>query len=208
MTPAGPARTAHLPLPARMAAVAVVGLGVGVATAVLQRHLHAPWFGLVNAASPWLTAMFAVGALWRGRPGAAFGGLATGVLELVGYYATTSASGYSYSRAILVFWLACAFVGGPVFGLAGRAWRQARRPRGLGASVLPAAWFAEAVVVYAARLGYFSTAAVFGVVGAVLAVLLSLRGHHQARLVAWLFVAFPVGVVAELLLTLVYSQAT
>jgi hypothetical protein len=56
-------RAPGLPVAARIAIVAVVGLGVGAATSVLQKYLGSPWDSLANAASPWLTPMFALGVL-------------------------------------------------------------------------------------------------------------------------------------------------
>lgn len=49
----------------RMVAVIACGVGVGIPTSLLQPELSAPWFSLANAASPWLTPMFFLGALWR-----------------------------------------------------------------------------------------------------------------------------------------------
>jgi hypothetical protein len=205
MKPADRGSLEHLP---RAVIVLVIGLGVGVLTSILQQHLNQPWLSLVNAASPWLTPMFAMGALWR-RPGvAAFAGLATGLLELIGYYATASARGYSAGHAIVLFWTACAVVGGPVFGLAGWAWwRESGRLRGLGAAALPAAFFAEAIVVYGFRLHYASTAVLFAVLGVIVAALLGFRGRQHLRLLAWLGVTLPAGVIAELILNQIYSQS-
>lgn len=192
-----------------MVAVVGTGLGVGVATAVLQQHLGPPWFSLVNAASPWLTPMFVLGALFRHRRSAALAGLAAGLLELVGYYATASARGYPYLGGRLVlFWIACALIGGPVFGLAGRAWWRGRSLRGLGGAVLPAAWLAEAVVVFGLRLGYEKSAGLFVAIGLVIAVLVGVHGRMHGQLVGWLLVTFPLGVVSELLLSIAYRQAT
>ena len=135
-------------------------------------------------------------------------GLSLGLCELIGYYATASARGYAPGHAIVLFWALCAVVGGPVFGWAGWAWWNGRGSSGdLGASVLPAAFFAEAVVVYAIRLDYWSSAILFAVIGAALAVLLGLAQRRQARLAKWLLVTFPLGIVAELILGLVYNQS-
>ncbi|MCW2546667.1 MAG: hypothetical protein JWN96_1127 [Mycobacterium sp.] len=192
----------------RAAIVLVLGLGVGALTSVLQQYLNQPWLSLVNAASPWLTPMFAMGALWRRPVVAAVAGLATGLLELVGYYATASARGYTAGHAIVLFWTACAVIGGPAFGLAGWAWwRQHHRWRGLAAAALPAAFFAEAIVVYGFRLHYGSTAVLFAVLGVIAAALLGLRGRQHLRLLAWLCVTLPAGVIAELILNQIYDQS-
>jgi hypothetical protein len=199
---------ARLPLPVRCAIVLIVGLGVGAITSVLQGHVRFPWLSLVDAASPWLTPMFVVGVLWSRSSAAALAGLTTGLAELIGYYATAAARGYTPGGAIVVFWALCALVGGPVFGWAGwEWWNGGGRNQALGASVLPAAFFAEAVVVYAVRLNYWSSAVLFALIGAAAVVLLGLAHRQYARLLKWLLLTFPLGVVAELILGLVYNQS-
>jgi Family of unknown function (DUF6518) len=108
----------------------------------------------------------------------------------------------------VLFWALCAVVGGPVFGWAGWQWWNGGGPaRALGASVLPAAFFAEAVVVYAIRLGYWSSAVLFALIGVGTILLLGLVHRQHARLLKWLLLTFPLGVGAELVLGLVYNQS-
>jgi hypothetical protein len=107
-----------------MLAVVVVGLSVGGLTSVGQRYLDGVLNAFVNSASAWLVAPFAVGALMRTGRGAAVAGLAVCLLKLVGYYATAQEPGYSTSASILVFWTACAGVGGPIFGAADHIWHR------------------------------------------------------------------------------------
>jgi hypothetical protein len=195
------------PVAARAAAVAVTGLAVGAATSVLQKYLGSPWDSLVNAASPWLAPMFALGPLWRRPWAAAVAGLATGIGELAGYYATAAARGYPAGGSILVFWTACAVVGGPVLGLSGWLWwRGSRRLSALGAAVLPASFLAEAAVAYAWNLHYYSSAVLFAVIGAVVLALTGWRGRQHLRAAGWLLLTFPAGAAAELLLDLIYRQ--
>jgi hypothetical protein len=192
----------------RAVIVIVVGLAVGAITSLLQGRVQFPWLSLVDAASPWLAPMFPLGTLWRRSSTAALAGLATGLCELVGYYATASARGYAPGHAIVLFWALCAVVGGPVFGWAGWQWWNGHGWAGaLGASALPAAFFAEAVVVYAVRLGYWSSAALFALIGVALVVVLGLAQRRHLQLVKWLLVTVPLGVVAELVLGLVYNQS-
>jgi Family of unknown function (DUF6518) len=199
---------ATLPLAVRVAIVFVVGLGVGAITSLLQGRVQFPWLSLVDAASPWLTPMFVLGMLWRRSSPAAVAGLATGLCELVGYYATASARGYAPGHALVIFWALCAVVGGPAFGWAGWQWWNGHGWVGaLGASALPAAFFAEAVVVYAARLGYWSSAALFALIGVAMVVMLGLAQRRHLQLAKWLLVTVPLGVVAELVLGLVYNQS-
>jgi hypothetical protein len=200
-------RAPGLPLAGRVAAVAIAGLAVGAATSALQKYLNQPWLSLVNSASPWLAPMFALGALWR-RPGAAAAaGLVTGLLELAGYYVTAAARGYPAGGGILVFWTACAVAGGPVLGASGWLWwRGSRRLSGLGASVLPASFLAEAAVAYAGRLHYYSSAVLLAVIGIAVLALTGLHGRQHVRAAGWLLLTFPAGAAAELLLDLIYRQ--
>jgi hypothetical protein len=192
----------------RIAVAAIVGLGVGIITSILQTYLNSPWDSVVNAASPWLTPMFFLGARWRRPWTAASTGLATGLLELVGYYTTASIRGDAAGHSILLFWGVCAVVGGPVFGVAGWAWWRRFDWRGaLGASALPAAFFAEALVAYAIRLHYGSSAILFAAIGTGAAIGLSPFRHQRGQLVKWLLLTFPIGVAAEFVLGVVYNQS-
>jgi hypothetical protein len=197
-----------LPRAARLATLAVTGLAVGALTSVLQKYLNQPWLSLVNSASPWLAPVFGLGALWRRPRAAAAAGLATGLLELTGYYLTAAARGYPAGGAILVFWAVCAVAGGPLFGAAGWLWwRGARRWSALGAAVLPAAFLAEAAVVYAWDLRYYSSAVLLAVIGAAVLGLTGWRGRQYPRAAGWLVVTFGAGAAAELVLHLIYSQS-
>jgi len=188
--------------------VVVVGLAVGAATSLLQTYLHGPWASLANAASPWLVGAFAVGLLWRRPTSAAIAGFVVCALELLGYYATAVARGYSASPAELWFWGACAIVAGPVLGAAGWAWRrEPPRLRGLGASVLVASWLAEAAVAYAWRLHYFSTAVLFATIGVTTWVGLGAYRRQHLQIARWLALVLPIGVLAECALGLVYPHA-
>jgi hypothetical protein len=87
----------------RIALVVAVGLDVGVATAIGQTHLDGVWNAFVNSASAWLVAAFLVGAAMRTLPGAAAAGLATCLLQLVGYYVTQHPRGYPAGGSIVAF---------------------------------------------------------------------------------------------------------
>ena len=201
-------RRSRVDVALRTGVVLVMGLAAGALTSILQARLDAPWASLVNAASPWLVAAFVAGTLWLRPRSAAFAGLAVCLLELVGYYVTSAIRGFGGSHSLLVFWGVCAVVGGPVFGAAGWVWWRGRpRLRGLGAAVLGAAFLAEAAVSYGWRLHYVSSAVLFGVLGLALIVALGFRGRPYARVGLWLVVALPAGILAELLLGLIYRQA-
>src|SRR5262245_37438143 len=102
--------------------VVLIGVAVGALTSIGQTYLSGPPQAFVNSASAWLVAPFAVGAWMSTRKSAAAAGLVACVLQLVGYELTSHARGIAESHALIVFWLVCALVGGPVFGLAGRLW--------------------------------------------------------------------------------------
>jgi hypothetical protein len=202
-------RSSRDSVPGRLSAVLLLGLGTGAATSLLQTDLDFPWLGLVNAASPWLTVMFVAGALWPRPSRAAAAGLATGLLELIGYYATSAAKGYAAgNHAILLFWAACALAGGPLFGVAGSTWRRATtRPSSIATAAVPAAFLAEAIVVYGLRLHYLSTALLFAACGFVAFALLGLRRRDYRHLTVCLLLILPIAVTAEFVLERIYRQS-
>lgn len=130
---------------ARVIVVAVVGIGLGVVTQILQSVLPTGWSQAANAISPWLLVAFLVGAAMPDRASAVVAGLATLVLALIGYYTTTQLRyGIGGGTNALIFWGLGAVVGGPVFGLAGSVWRTGEhRYRALALGLLAATLFAE-----------------------------------------------------------------
>ena len=129
-----------------MLIVVVVGLGLGVVTQILQSVLPTGWSQAANAISPWLLVAFFIGSTMPDRGSAVVAGLATLVLALVGYYATTQLRyGIGGGTSALIFWGLGAAVGGPVFGLAGHTWRTGEhRHRALALGLLAAVFVAEA----------------------------------------------------------------
>jgi uncharacterized protein DUF6518 len=127
--------------------VLLVGLGTGVVTQVGQSVLPTGWSQAANAISPWLLVAFLAGSSMPSRASAITAGIVTLVLALVGYYATTQIRyGIGGGSGSLVFWGLGALTGGPVFGLAGRAWRTGtdlERPIALG--LLAAVAIAEGI---------------------------------------------------------------
>lgn len=132
-----------------VAVTGATGLAVGVATSFGQTRLDGAANALVNSVSAWLVAPFCVGALMATRRGAAAAGLGVCVLQVAGYYATAHARGFANGPLLIAFWTACAVLGGPLFGAAGRLWRDGdRRARGLGGALLPAVFAAEGLWLY------------------------------------------------------------
>lgn len=179
-----------------------LGVAVGVLTSLLQKPLDYPWLALVNAASPWLTTAFVAGALQSRLPTAALVGMAATLLQVAGYYVTADLRGFGVSTAYVVVWSLCAVLGGPVFGAAGHAWWRAI-PVGAGAALLVAAYASEAVVAYHFRLGYSSTAWLFGALALVLAVGLGRHRSQYPALARWLIPTFIAGVAGHAVLGLV-----
>ena len=161
-----------------------------------------PWLALVNAVSPWLTTAFVAGALQTRLRVAVLIGMAATFLQVVGYYVTAELRGFGVNVDYVLLWSACAVLGGPLFGAAGQLWRRAA-PAGVGVALLVATWAAEAVVSYGWRLGYTSSAVLFGVIAVALALGL---GWHRGQLLAtarWLGPALAAGLAGHLALGLV-----
>lgn len=179
-----------------------LGVAVGVLTSLLQTYLDFPWLALVNAASPWLTTAFVAGALQSRLSTAALVGVAATTLEVVAYYVTADLRGFGVSTTYVVVWSLCALVGGPVFGAAGHLWRRAS-PAGLGAALLAAAYASEAVVVYHVRLGYSSSAWLFGAIALLCAVGLGRHRRQYPGVGRWLLPTFAAGAAGHAVLGLV-----
>jgi hypothetical protein len=182
-----------------------LGIAVGVLTSLLQKHLDYPWLALVNAASPWLTTAFVAGALQSRLSTAVVVGVAATMLQVVAYYVTADLRGFGVSMTYVVVWSLCAVVGGPVFGAAGHAWWRAA-PAGVGAALLVAAYASEAVVAYHFRLGYSSTAWLFGAIALLLAVGLGRHRSQYPALARWVLPAFIAGVLGHVTLGLVLER--
>src|ERR1700761_6771404 len=151
---------------ARLALGCGLGAAIGVGTSFAQARLPPPWDALANSASPWLAGGFVAGALQSRRAVAVAAGLSACVLEVLGYYVTSMSRGFPASHAYIAFWTVCALAGGPLFGLAGWAWRRgAGRPRLIGAAFLPGTFIAEAVGAYLLRLHDASAAVLYLAIG-------------------------------------------
>ncbi len=111
------------------ALVASVGLGTGVVSFLVQGRLPGDWYYLGNSGAVWLVPTFFMGALVGSQRWAAVAGLATLAGCLVGYFVSGTLGGVAYAWVYIGYWAGVALVGGPVFGLAGRWWRDVHRPR-------------------------------------------------------------------------------
>ena len=171
-------------------------------TSLLQTHAEFPWLALVNAASPWVTTAFVAGALQSRLSTAVWVGVVATTVQVVAYYVTADLRGFGVSMSYVVLWSLCALAGGPVFGAAGHVWWRAS-PAGVGAALLVAAYASEALVVYYVRLGYFSSAWLFGTIALLLAVGLGWHRRQHPALARWLLPAFIAGVAGHTALGLV-----
>jgi hypothetical protein len=182
----------------------MVGVAVGVVTSLGQAHLDRPFAALVNSAGPWLVVPFLMGAVCRRVTTATLGGAAVCVVQLAGYYGTAHVRGFAAGHGILVFWLVCGVIGGPILGGAGFLWRNAdARVRGLGGTALPAAFLAEGIWVYWHTLHYDSTAVLWVVIALLLAGLLA-RRQLEYR---WLALTFAAALIGEAVVSVVYTQS-
>lgn len=188
----------------RLSAAAVIGIVIGTLTSFGQAHLDSPWSALVNAASPWLLGGFAAGALQTTRLRGILAGLGACLLEVAAYYAVTGARGFAAAGSELIFWTACALIGGPLFGWSGWAWWSGPDRLKPWGALLGATWLAEAIGSYQLRLGYHSSAILFFVIGVALLAAMVLTSHALRRRLA---ATAAITVVAGLAGTLLYWQA-
>jgi hypothetical protein len=191
----------------QVAVVSLVGLAIGALTSFLQTHLSSPWNSIVNSVTPWLLAAFVVGAISNRLSRAVEYGFLVTFLELVGYTVTASLRGYPSGLAITLFWALSAVVGGPVFGWAGMLWARGSASRNaLGAAILAGAFLAEGTEVYAIRFGDAQSAILFWSLGVATVLILGRAKGNLKSATVWLAVTLPVGMLAEVVLGLVYNQ--
>jgi hypothetical protein len=180
----------------------VAGLAVGALTSFGQGHLSPTLEPLVNSAAAWLVAPFLVGML-AGRPrAAALAGFLCCISQLLGYDLTSHLRGFATDDATDAFWGLCALAGGPVFGAGGYYARSSDGAvRGLGPSLLAAAFVVEGLWTYWHLLGRTGAAALWIGVGIAIAVT-GLRGWRGYR---WLLGTIPLAFVGELVLATIKS---
>jgi len=131
----------------RLGFIVVVGLTTGVLTQIGQSVLPDGWSQAANAISPWLLVAFLLGSTMPTPMWAAGAGAGALLLALVGYYTMTEVRyGIGGGTGSLVLWGLSAVVGGPVFGLSGRAWRVGtHRQRAAALGLLVAVGIAEGI---------------------------------------------------------------
>ncbi|MFJ4789597.1 DUF6518 family protein [Streptomyces sp. NPDC088794] len=125
----------HLDALTATAAATVGGSLLGVLTNLAQGWLPGAWNQIANSGAVWSAVAFVAGALLAGRGGtvvrSAVGGLGAEAGLVVGYYgyAEFGRDGMG-SLFFPLVWLGMACVAGPLFGVAGYAWRAGKDVRG------------------------------------------------------------------------------
>jgi hypothetical protein len=178
-----------------------LGLGglVGVATYFGQGIMPGQWNTLVNSGAIWLVAPFFVGARVDSRRLAAALGAAVLLATVAGYYGTASLTGAPMSTWMTAFWFGVALVAGPLYGIAGRWWRDERRVfRVIGVALIGGILVAEGLYL-AGVLRYFWSGGVMAAVGLIGVALLAQLDDRIATLLALPVPAVAAGFVYGLL---------
>jgi hypothetical protein len=158
------------------------GLLVGVVTNVLQGVLPDALQAVSNSGSVWTVAAFVAGALVRvaGRV-AVLAGVATQVGAVVGYYAYAEVVRDGMGDPTYpLFWLALALVAGPIFGTAGAWWRTGEGWRRIAGPALLGGVFGMDALWYEFVLRYHGDAIAYGVVGALVPLLMGRTIRERA----------------------------
>lgn len=189
---------------------AVVGVVIGTITLIAQGQLPGAWNHLANTGGPWLVGAFFVGAFMSSDLRAALAGFITLLGCLLGYYvAAHFFVDASADSGIVIFWVGIALVGGPLFGVAGRWWRDAREWRRVaGAALLGAVIIAEGVYLLQnvppedRAAGWVEIA-----IGVVVPLLLGRSNRDRLLGLAALLPALLLGAVGFLVMNLIYTVA-
>ena len=161
-----------------------VGILTGVATYIGQSVLPGQWNTLVNSGAIWLIPVFFVGSFARSLLWAAIAGAATLVATVASYYGSAALTGAPISVRAVAFWLALAFVAGPLYGVAGRWWRSDRRAlRVFGVALLGGVLVAEGLYIVLV-LRYYWSGCTMVAAGVIAAFLLARRGDRLRTLLA------------------------
>jgi hypothetical protein len=160
------------------------------------------WNTLVNSGAIWLVAPFFVGAATASRRGAAVLGTVVLLATVGGYYGAAGLAGAPMSTWMMAFWLGVALVAGPLYGVAGRWWRDEKRAlRVIGVALLGGVLVAEALYLTVV-LQYFWSGGVMLAAALVAAIVLARRDDRVATLLTLPAPALAAGGVYMLLMWL------
>lgn len=153
---------------ATIALAVAAGLAIGAATLLLQKLLPGAWNHLANSGAVWVAGAFAFTA-WRARnpkEGAILGVLVL-IGAVVGYYGSASVTGVQDVTAVRgpAIWSGVALVAGPVFGVAGFAYRRGPAVVRVVAVALLAGLFIAEALYLLAEFSYLAEAVVTGAIG-------------------------------------------
>lgn len=117
--------------PRTAALIVLAGLAIGVLTVLGQGHLPGQWSTLANSGAVWLVVAFVAGSRMPTDGWAAAAGVAILVGAVIGYYVSVPiiVEGAAANMRSVAIWTGTALVGGPVYGVAGRWWRDERPTR-------------------------------------------------------------------------------
>jgi hypothetical protein len=131
----------------RLVMALLLGVGLGLSSALGDGASVRVLVALANAISPWLIVAFVAGALQQGPRSAAVAGGAALFAAAATYYlgiAMIQATGFPMHLAIV--WFVLALVIGPAAAVLGAAWRSESRWRPRAAGVLAGALLGEATL--------------------------------------------------------------
>src|SRR3954464_4663785 len=163
--------------------VVAAGLALGFLTLLGQTALDGEWLALVNSGAMWLLPAFLGGAAMRSEGSAALAGTGLLVAAVVGYYGPVPfvVEGAAASTRSVAIWIATSLVGGPVYGVAGRWWRDGRSwQRVVALGLLGGAFVAEGLARIAINHDPRAGAAMV-VAGAAIPLLLGRSGGERVR---------------------------
>jgi hypothetical protein len=164
----------------------VLGVGVltGLATFMGQRVMPGQWNTLVNSGAIWLIPVFFVGSRMRSLVWAVVAGAGTLIATVAAYYGAAALTGAPISGRAVAFWIAVAFVAGPLYGVAGRWWRSDRRAlRVVGVALLGGVLVAEGLYIVLV-LRYYWSGWTMVAAGVIAAFLLARRDDRLRTLLA------------------------
>jgi hypothetical protein len=212
------------------AVCAVAGLLLGGLTLLLQGILPGVFNHLANSGAVWSVGAFVAGALlvYRQAPGAlvpltpaighargqwipVIAGLLVEVGAVIGYYTSTiTFNGDDVSAAALrgpLVWIVVAFLAGPLYGLAGAAYRGTRHRERVAATALLGTVFVAEAGYLLAVLHYGGEALLMAIIGLAVPVALGRTAQERLHGLLVVLVLIPLGLLAMWLLSLGVDMA-